>query len=300
MPIHHRILFVVASLALACSCRTTKTQEATTSEAKRFEAKTSDGGPAALRFTNDDEQALYLQMMNVETNAGIKVAKDQLHTSRGLVECRRVGSLSPCTIRVRLTGLEISATQPLVKNVSPSLWAYAEELRPELKAEKLVLMSLLCDYIGKKSPPYNITSVRCEVSLPRMADEMIFLGKAAEELSEGIRGEAAYGPKLITLTGAVSCQWLKISPRTPCIVRAQAGGVLQEKITEMSPGVAAEVARSLNQAEADHARVTTPLANSSKSPPEANQNIVAALTCLVDNTKSETEGKRTYVCRAKI
>ena len=100
MPIYQRTLFVVASLALTSSCRTTKTQESTTSE-----ATTSSGGPAALRFTNDDEQALYLQMMNVETNAGIKVAKDQLHTSRGLVECRRVGSLAPCTIRVRLTGL---------------------------------------------------------------------------------------------------------------------------------------------------------------------------------------------------
>jgi hypothetical protein len=196
--------------------------------------------------------------------------------------------------------LELSATQPIASGLAPTLWTFAQTNRPELKGEAVVFMNLLCDYIGTKSPPYKVTSVHCDVNTPRSEDEAIFLAKAAEELSEGIRGGKPYGPKIVTLTGLVSCQWLKASPRTPCIVRAQVGGVLDEKITEMSAGVATEVARGLKQAVSDHAKVTSPPSPNAKVSVEEGQNIVGVLTCLVDNTSSEVDGKRSYACRAKI
>ena len=311
----YRTLLVVGIVLVALSCRTTKPQEAaTTAESKESDAgdakdasgpegkaaATSSGAAAGVQFSSDDEQALYLKMLTVETNAGVKVPKDQLHTSRGLVECRRTGGQAPCTFRVRLEGLELSATQPVASRLAPSLWTFAQTNRPELKGEAVVLMNLLCDYIVTKSPPYKVTSVHCEVNTPRSEDEAVFFAKAAEELSEGIRSGKPYGPKMVTLTGLVSCQWLKASPRTPCIVRAQVGGVLDEKITEMSAGVAAEVARGLKQAVSDHAKVTSPSGPNAKGSLEESQNIVGVLTCLVDNTSSEVDGKRSYACRAKI
>ena len=199
-----------------------------------------------------------------------------------------------CQLRVRLGGETLSASQPVQPSLAAKAWAFAQSTRPELAKEKALLIDATCNYVGKASPPYTVEDVRCVVSLARATDEAVFDGRLAEELGEDLRGDQPYGKGTTTLQGSLACQWLPGSTRTPCVARALVGGVLQEKVTEVSIGGSAEAARKMRQALFDHAAVTGGTAPGSVSA------VSGELVCLVDNSKIETEGKRSYVCRAKL
>jgi hypothetical protein len=248
---------------------------------------------ASMGLAKDEEQSLYLKMLSVELNAGVKVPKDQLHSSKGLAECHRDPALPTCQLRVRTAEDQLSATQPLPPEVNAKIWTFIQSARPDLK-DPVMLADVICDYVGKQSPPYTVEDVHCSVRLVRATDEAVFGDKLAATLGDALRGSASYGTGLVTLSGSLSCQWLAGTPRTPCVTRAITGGVLGEKLTELDAGDASEAARLLKQTLIDHAQLSgTPATASPKE-------IASALVCLVDNTKIESEGKRAYVCRAKI
>lgn len=277
--------------ALYAGCKTTSTEEST-------EIKASpEGSVTTLVLSKDDEQNVYLKMLSVELGAGVTVTKDQLHTNSGLVGCRKEGVLETCALRVRLNGDALSSTQPLTSGLSEKIWKFNRAARPDLPNEKLMISDLVCDYIGKKSPPFNVEDVSCGVSLVRAIGEAVFADVQGEELAEDLRGAASFGEKTATLNGSITCQWINGSNRPTCVVRAIVGGVLTEKVTEVSAPNAAIVAKRLRRAAMDSIRISVdPRAPSGEEP----RVVAAALTCTVDNSKFDGDGKRTYLCRSKI
>ena len=277
--------------ALSTACKTTPPDES--SDVKT----TADGPVTSLDLDTDDEQNVYLKMLSVELGAGVSVPKDQLHTNSGLVECRKDGVLESCTLRVRIHGDDLSSTQSITQGLTERIWKFVRHARPDLPDEKLMISDLICDYIGKKSPPFQVEDVKCSVTLPRAIDEAVFTDLQAEELAEGLRGAASYGEKTKNLDGSISCQWITGSNRPTCVVRAIVGGVLTEKVTEVSSPNSATIAKRLRRSAMDAAR----LGQDPKTPVGVEPRIVAAaLMCAVDNTKYEGDGKRTYMCRSKI
>lgn len=245
-----------------------------------------------------EEQALYLKMLGVELEAGLEVAKDQLHSTRGVLECRKDGPLASCQLRVRLRERELSNSQPLSPELTKQAWDFIAAARPELRDERLVLADLVCDYIGKKSPPFDVEDVDCRVSQARLVSEAVFDQVVAEELAEAIRGDISFGNEVVTLNGAISCRIVEGSQRATCVVRTLTTGVLADKVIELSPRGANSVARRLLQAALDHSLLTTPAdaSKTGKSPTE----LMATLVCLVDSTEHERSDTRQFLCRAGL
>ena len=252
-----------------------------------------------LSLSKSEEQALYVKMLAVELNYGVQVAKDQVHTTRGLAVCR--GDIVPgqCDLRVRLMADELSPPQPLPVDFAARLVTYARGEQGE--SYPVIVVDLGCDYLGKKSPPYDVEAVTCFAKLPRPSDEAVFTDKTAQELSEALRGEAPFGQGKVSLTGLVTCHQPSGSSRYQCVVRSSTAGVAGERLTELSPAAAMEVGRQLRQTYASHYLVArdSPLAQERELPP-AKAAVAGAVGCMVDNTKVEAEGRRGYLCRVKI
>ncbi len=286
-------VLLVAVIGLGTACRTTPEAEETA------EVKGDSAALAVnLQLNKDEEQQVYLKMLSVELGAGITVPKDQLHSASGLVECHKDGSLENCFLRVRVMADDLSQTQPLAAELSAKVWKFIRANRPELGTEKLVLNDVGCDYIGKKSPPYNVEDVTCVVSLPRSLGEAVFTDPVAEELADALRGESPFGAQAVTLNGSLSCQQVAGSGRTPCTVRANVGGVLAERVTEVNAKIAPYVARRLKNAAMDSLKLSDdPDGKQIVTPPS---NVTGSLSCLIDNSKFDADGQRSHVCRTKI
>lgn len=287
----HRHILSLAVTFLIASCRTTSPESAPDAAAQR------DALNPVLTFPKETERALYLKMLAVELENGAQVPKDQLHGAQGIIECRKDGILETCLLRVRLDDGSLSGPQPLDDQISKLAWTYIRAARDELKDERIVITDLACDYIGKRSPPFDHEDVTCKGQGPRVLSETLFVDPVAEEIVQAIRGQAAFGQETVILNGAVSCRTIASSGRTPCTVRAMAGEVLEEKVTELSQQASAPVARKLLQAFLDQAAYD---AAAEAPAPAAPRELMASLTCIVDNHAYEQEGARRHICRARM
>ena len=256
--------------------------------------------PQSFTLTKDDGRSVYMKMLTIELDAGTKVPQDRFHTVRSVLECRQLSDIRTCLMRVRLTTDEAAPGQPLPANITNQAITFAHESRPELKEENVIFTDLICDYLGKKSPPYDVDVVTCRMQLPRLPNEAIFEGKLAQELGEAIRGERAYGTKLVSLSGALICQYVESSRRSLCVTRSNANGVLQDNIVELSQTASAAAAKGLRQAVLDRSQIASLINKTESSKPTMPSELMSSLSCTVDNTLIESEGKRTYLCRAKV
>jgi hypothetical protein len=276
---NHRPLIAAAALAAALgACRTTKTEE------KSVPATVSGGD---FELEKSEERDLYLQMVATEMAAGATVVKDQLHSAKGAVECTKDGILETCYIRVRLPDNSLSASQLVPRELGDRVAAHARRVRPDLAAERRVLSDVVCDYIGKKSPPYEVEDASCKLSFPRAPNEVIFADRIAEDLADALRGDVGFeGPKM-ALNGILSCIPKLAGRLGSCLVRAVVKGSLQEKVKELPQRSATPISKRLLQTLADLQAQSEP--NTSFTEPSE---IVTTLICEVDNW--------TFACRAKI
>ncbi len=254
-------------------------------------------------LSKEESQSTYLKMLKIEMDAGAEVPAEKQHTIRGVVECRQIAAIQNCLLRVSLTGDEAAPVQPLDPRLTSRALNFALETRPELKEEGVIFTNLICDYVGKKSPPFQLEDVRCYFDQPRRPNEALFEGKIAQELGEAIRGDAVYGTNIEQLNGAIFCQWVEVSKRSVCITRTNVNGVLQESVIELSPAVSYAASRSLRQAVVDQSHSGSVVTNKEQqheaAPPIPNE-LMSSLYCVVDNTRIELDGERTYLCRASL
>lgn len=303
-------LFKIALCAIALSlnqCRTVR-EDSGSSSASASLSKETPGLAASLRPARNEEQALYLQMLAVELQSGVKVAKEHLHSVAGLVECRRSRQQNDqsdddeaparCSIRVRLdspSGSVLSAAQPLEASIEAKTSAFAASFHPDLARAPLVLANVTCDYIGKKSPPYAIEETVCQIAYPRLPHEVIFDSRLGEELAELARSNAAFGEGTVTITGALQCRLVEASDRPACMVRPGPGGVLLDKVLPLSGPHAAIATRALLQAASDRAQIG---AGASKT--TTLREASAMLKCEVDSSRLASGGQRVAICRASL
>ena len=302
-----RFAWIILGVALIASCRTTNKQRPNGPIAPPDKGQTSElslvESGKYLSLSKDEGQALYLKMLAIEMDAGAKVAPEKQHSIRGVVECSQMGIVQNCLLRVALAGDEAAPVQPLDAKLTGKALTFVLDSRPDLKDEGIVFTDLICDYVGKKSPPFNVEDVRCYFDQPRLPNEAIFDGKLAQELGEAIRGDTTYGTNLVQLNGALICQWVEASRRSICVTRTNINGVLQESLVELGAAASAAAARGLRQAAIDQSHRGSLLKSNEKSAETRSRipnELMGSLACIVDNTRIELEGQRTYLCRAKI
>lgn len=289
MSNHKKCLHFVVGVLFLAGCKSTG------GDAELKDAESVQGLTDTVALDKETAQELYLLMLKVETNSGATVPKDQLHSSRGVALCRSDAGLESCQAFVRLATSELAAPQPLPEAHTDALFKFAKKARPELEKEGTWLTDLSCDYLGKKSPPYEAEAVGCRLELPRTTKEAVFTEPSAIELAEALRGEAqSFTDNGALVSGSLACRFQQDSDRVACMVRATSNGVLGEKVTEVSGREAAGVARKLLEAALDHARLAKGQKEALKKPTEVS----GALVCLVEMGKEP--GSRKYHCRAAL
>lgn len=299
-------ILIALSVVTLAACRTTDRKSSAPIGAperpRSLELVQSD--PTKFYALNKDEsQSTYLTMLKIEMEAGNEVPAAKQHSVRGVVECRQMGSIQNCLLRVSLAGEEAAPVQPLDAKLTARALNFALESRPDLKDEGVIVSDLICDYIGKKSPPFQLEDVRCYFDQPRLANEAVFEGKIAQELGEAIRGDTVYGTNIVQLHGALFCHWLEVSKRSVCITRTNVNGVLQESVVELSAAASYAASRRLRQAVIDQSHIGSVVAAKDPSidaKATMPHELMSSLVCVVDNTRIELDGERTYLCRARI
>ena len=288
MKTRYSLSILIASGLLACK----------TSQQPAASVEAVDGSDLTdtLVLAKDEAQALYLLMNSVELNSGVKVAKDQLHATRGVAHCRRDTEPQTCQILVRLPDQTLGTAQPLTATLVEKLNAFAQAARPEINKEKSYLIAMDCDYLGKKSPPYDVEDVSCRAQQPRLPREAVFSEPIAIELADDLRGETAVGDQRVSLVGTLACRFAEGSHRPACMVRAMKNGVLTERVLEVSSNHAPTVARVMSEAVTDFKTVGG--GDAKTSPKE----LIGAMVCVVDarNAGADGSGHRRYQCRVTL
>jgi len=185
-------------------------------------ASTPLEGPGTL--PRNESQALYVKLLEIEIAKGNKIEQDKPHEVVTVFACEQT-PLKSCSYRVRFSDAQLSASQPTRRELSDFLVKDIQRARPELKDLKLAKVNVICNYVGKASPPYTLEDVVCRTLDPRSPYEATFQGRTAEDLSEALRTNQTFGEGQTTLSGAVQCQWLSLSSRAACTVRVVTGGI---------------------------------------------------------------------------
>lgn len=280
-------------LAIVSGCRTTGGSE--------LQSAAASGLADNLTLAKDDGQALYLLMISVELNGGIKVPKDQQHGVRGVGHCRKDMEPETCQVFVRLPDGALGAPQPLSGDLTDKLASFVKTSRPQLEKETVYLVELSCDYLGKKSPPYDVEDVVCTATQARSTREAVFDEPVAIELADGLRSDARVGDKVATLVGSLACRFAEGSNRAACMIRSMNNGVLGEKVLEVGSKNAPAVAKKMMEAAVD---IRT-LGAETKENPGAGvrpKEMAGALVCVVDGSKAGADGggARRYHCRVTL
>jgi len=292
-------IFAFLGIIITCvSCQTTDKNKTSTSKsmaAKRPISAVAAEFTVPLQMAQETSDQIYLKMLAIELSAGIKVKKDYLHSSKGTMQCHRDGIIESCFFRVRVIGDELSSTQPVSRELSDKIWSYIRDLRGDLREEKVVLTDLVCDSIGKKSPPYDQESVACKMQYPRATNEAIFVDTTAEELAESLRGGAHITNAKVVLNGVIACQWDESNSQTPCVAKFMEEGELSEKALELPLKTSQPLAKRMVQTLQDyyamkkgHRTFVIP------------SEITGSVECTIDSLGFETSNSRRYSCRVRI
>lgn len=257
----------------------------------------TEGYAKTLDLAKEDEQDLYLKILQAQVSAGVNVPPEQLHNAHAAATCTSSGGLESCEARVRLGERDLAAPFALAREVAEQIWAFARQVRPDLASEQQFYSEISCDYLGKKSPPYVIEEVNCQVATPHAINEALFDGYLSEELSDLSRGEKSYGAGTSNLLATLTCELPASSQRAICAVRSTEAGAVNERVREISDKNAPKIARILLGAAHDLVRLS---ADKNKSTTEAPKSATASLQCSVDSSRLRTEGVRQFRCRARI
>jgi hypothetical protein len=286
-----RFLLSLALIALLTgACRTVDDSKVTASAIVKPEIIT---GSAVL--SSALSEILYLQLLNIETASGIKVPSKNLHTSRGLLQCHSDGILKTCYVRARLVDNALSARESAESDIVRAFWTHTAQTRPSVINEPLLVADAVCDYIGPKSPPFNMEKVTCRIEHVRHANEVVLAGKEAAEIAETIRGDQVTTQEAKTsLTGTMLCRQFE-GAGPACLTRGYESEALSSDIREIDTTVARHLHTAVVQMHRDHAMLTTTGRRVTYSRP---LEVMTKIRCTIDLSQPQFYGG--YICRMRL
>jgi hypothetical protein len=250
------------------------------------------------KISKSASQDVYLKILGTELDGGAQVPKDQLHTNKGLVLCRKNVDRDTCTVRGRLPNLSLSAEQFVDQAASQELSAFVRTARSDIAADQMIVADLECDYLGQNSPPFGVERAACRALYPRRLEEAVFAGNAAENLAHALRGEESLGGGEKVLKGALACHIGDLEHRITCFARSMPDKGSGEKVVELLSDQVLPVARQLETAVRDQRKLQSedPAALRALTPLD----VTVALECRVDSRQVESGGERYFQCVGRL
>ena len=286
-----RIILSVWLLSiLASSCRTVDDSPMTTSTIITPETITGD-----TELGSALSEVLYLQLLNIEIASGIKVPNQKLHTSRGLLQCHSDGILKTCYLRARLVDAALSSRESTEADIVRAFWTHAAQTRPSVINDPLLVADTVCDYIGPKSPPYNMEKASCRIEHIRRANEIVVADKSASVIAESLRGDQVTTDNDKTsLTGTLLCRAINDKQST-CMTRGFVGKDISQDIRELDGKVSKSLLQTFVKTHRDHAMLNAKGKRVVYSRP---QEFLAQVKCTIDLANKNIYGG--YICRLNI
>ena len=291
-------------IAVGTGCKTTQGQGSHPSQHSgspehAFGTKVeSSGWLADHKLSQSASQEVYLKILGTELDSGTKVPKDQMHTNKGLLTCRKNIDRDACTVRGRLPDLSLSAEQFVDLPVNQELSSFVRTARGDIPSDLLVLSDLECDYLGQNSPPFGLERATCRAQNPRRLEEVIFGGAAAEILAQSLRGEESLGSGQKILKGALGCHIGDLEHRIVCFLRSIPEKGSKERVVEVPRDLVLGVARTIEIAVADHRKLKAEESTSQKA--STTLDVTVALECQVDSSQVENGGERVFQCLGRL
>ena len=240
---------------------------------------------------------IYQTMLDEEKKSGKKIEKDVIHTTRGTLNCEVKENLQTCLYWIRVDNKEfLKGPHKITKPLTTKLITFFQKTNSSILKESVAKGDLICDFIGKKSPPFGMEKLECKVLNARASNEAIIENRTAENLVNILRGEIPFTAKTTSVHGSMLCQWMKGSNRTPCVVRPIVDGALKDKFLEVSAKNSASIANLLLEAIKDEYIYTNKTNHKFKTPKE----IIGSIVCSVNSEQFDVLGKRDVVCRVSI
>lgn len=305
-PVQVYLCCLILSLTLV-GCRTTDNTPAA-AESLGQEGSDQDRGSADqpddfindYRVDQEDSQDLYLKMITVEINAGLAVPKDKLHSAQGTIECRLQGVSRNCGLRVRLQDSRLSNSQQISSGLATTVKTYVADTREDLSVEKLQIVDVHCDYVGKQSPPYDVEDVGCTLRHPRSVNEVIFKGRSAQIVSEGLRTEQEFGSIKKQVSGTILCHWIETGGRNQCLVRPMLGSMLLERVVALNHSEGHVIGQQIRHSYLDQFALQSVPNAAVDSKADIPNEILGTVNCVVDSTKFDLTGRRDFSCRVVL
>lgn len=295
---------ILWGIAVGAGCKTTQehgeheTSSILSSGAASGSSLTTSGWLAVHKVSKSASQDVYLKILGTELDTGIKIAKDQMHTNKGLLLCRKNVDRDACTIRGRFEDLSLSVEQFVDSPVIVELSGFVRSARGDIPPDQPVLADIDCDYLGENSPPFGVERASCRALHPRRLEEVVFGGGTAEILGQSLRGEESLGTDQKVLKGALACHIGDLNHRLSCFVRSLPEKGAAEKVVELPNEQALGVARTIESMIADRRKLTSD--DSPGKPNKAPLDVTLALECRVDSRLVDNGGERYVECLGKI
>jgi hypothetical protein len=295
---------IVWGIAVGAGCKTTQehgdheTSSTFSSGSLSSSSLTTSGWLAVHKISKSASQDVYLKILGTELDSGMKIAKDQMHTNKGLLLCRKNVDRDACTVRGRLEDFSLSVEQFMDSSVSLELSGFVRSARGDISPDQLVMADIECDYLGEKSPPFGVERASCRALHPRRLEEVVFGGGAAEILGQSLRGEESLGGDQKALKGGLACHVGDLNHRLSCFVRSLPEKGAKEKVVELPGDQVLGIARMIESLIADRRKLTSE--DSTGKPNTSPLDVILALECRVDSRLVDSGGERYVECLGKI
>jgi hypothetical protein len=294
---------VVLKVALALlsshmvGCKTTKSENLSDQnhgQGKSYEVTSGDRGWfSEVSLSEKSSRGIYLKMLDSELESGLAVAKDQTHSIKGLIRCQRNVDRDLCSMWIRKgENGDIYGEKSLDLLLSEEVSSVGRGFRNDLSLDKSLVMNVVCDYLGKNSPPFGLEKVDCKVQFPRGGDEAVLESPSAEKLVELLRSEQPFGDGKTEIQANLFCRFGSLPLRTECYTRTFDQAQSHEKISQLMKEDAIIVAQSLKMGLSDRSHLRLGASPSDLGTIEMN----AQIKCMVDSRKFIENGERVFRC----
>lgn len=220
------LLMTISVFSSGCLMKTS-----TTSKVVSVEKGTEKSGMFfnQLIFSEAASQSIYIEMLEKEIASGISVEQGRMHTTNGYFHCRQNGVLKKCQLTVDIAGVQ-SKVIKIDQDISEDVREFAIATDASLENSKYFLLEVVCDYIGKKSPPFGVETVKCKSQFPFDINEFVLSGTVSKELSKSLP------PPEKDSQGLVLCDSARFSKGLSCELKAlKDDGSLADSVKNLSP-----------------------------------------------------------------
>lgn len=252
----------------------------------------------SFQFSASESAAIYESMTSAEKAVGEVISPNRMHSTAGIVTCHREGSIPACFFRTKMKNANgLSLRERIDRQTADKIWEFYLRIRADLSHEVLLAGDLVCDYVRKEGSPLDAEAITCKIAYPRLANEAIFIDATAENLALILAEERQLVDGISTVRGAILCQWIRGTERTPCVVRPMAMGILREKFIEVPSQYSAQIGPRLMAT----LRYDVSYRKDIKlEKVELPGEILGSITCLVDGTQRKESGRRKVICKVAI